>query len=76
MKPSIFPFFAFASFFFGYALDVTKWQYHITTPRTERPKMTRNRVMTGRPSASTDRSAAGVRIGASHEKLILGRFRG
>lgn len=27
--------------------------------------------MTGRPSASTERSAAGVRIGASHEKLIL-----
>ena len=33
--------------------------------------MTRNSVMTGRPSASTERSAAGVRIGASHEKLIL-----
>lgn len=69
IKPSIFPF--FASFFFGYILDVTKWTYQMTVPRTERPKMTRNSVMTGRPSASTERRAVGVRIGASQEKLIL-----
>lgn len=76
MKPSSFPFFAFGSFFFGYILDVTKWTYHIRTPNMERPKMTRNSVMTGRPSACTERSAAGVRIGASHSKAILYVFAG
>ena len=67
MKPRIFGF-ALGSFFFGYILDVTKWTYHITVPNIERPKMTRNSVMTGRPSACTERRAAGVRIGARKSK--------
>lgn len=74
MKPSNGPFLAFGSFFFGYILDVTKWTYHIRTPKTERPKITRKSVMTGRPSACTERRAAGVRIGASHSKAILKLF--
>jgi hypothetical protein len=71
MKPSNGPFFAFGSFFFGYILDVTKWTYHISTPKVDRPKMTRKSVMTGRPSACTERRAAGVRMGASHSKAML-----
>jgi hypothetical protein len=71
MKPRSFPFFAFGSFFFGYILEVTKWMYHIKTPNIERLKRTRKSVMTGRPSAWTERSAAGVRIGASQSKPIL-----
>jgi hypothetical protein len=71
MKPRSFPFFAFGSFFFGYIFDVTKCMYHIKVPNIERPKRTRNSVMTGRPSACTERRAAGVRIGASQSKPIL-----
>lgn len=71
MKPSIGPFFAFGSFFFGYILDVTKCTYQISVPKTDRPKMTRKRVMTGRPSFCTERRAAGVRIGASHSKAMV-----
>jgi hypothetical protein len=33
--------------------------------------MTRNNVITGRPSAWTERSAVGVRIGASHSKAMM-----
>jgi hypothetical protein len=33
--------------------------------------MTRNSAITGRPSAWTERSAVGVRIGASHWKDIV-----
>jgi hypothetical protein len=64
-------FFLFGSTFFGYAFDVSKWMYQISTPNAERPKITRNKVITGRPSAWTERSAVGVRIGASHSKAIV-----
>jgi hypothetical protein len=64
-------FFAFGSTFLGYAFDVSKWMYQQSRPNSERPKMTRNNVITGRPSACTDRSAVGVRIGASHSKAIV-----
>jgi hypothetical protein len=74
MKPRSFPFFAFGSFFFGYIFDVTKCMYHIKVPNIESPKSTRNSVMTGRPSACTERRAAGVRIGASQSKPILRMF--
>jgi hypothetical protein len=65
-------FFLFASTFFGYALEVSKCMYQISTPNIERPKRTRNKVITGRPSACTERRAVGVRIGASHSKAIVG----
>jgi hypothetical protein len=64
-------FFAFGSTFFGYALDVSKSMYQIRAPNSERPKMTMNSVITGRPSAWTERSAVGVRIGASHSKAMV-----
>jgi hypothetical protein len=64
-------FFAFGSTFFGYALDVSKSMYQIRAPNSERPKITRNKVITGRPSAWTERSAVGVRIGASHSKAMM-----
>lgn len=76
MKPSIFPFFALGSTFFGYILDVTKCVYQIRTLSAMSPAMTPNSVMTGRPSASTERRASGVRIGASHSKPILCVFGG
>jgi hypothetical protein len=74
MNPRSFPFFAFGSFFFGYIFDVTKWMYHIKVANIESPKMTTNSVMTGRPSAWTERRAAGVRIGARKSKPILRMF--
>jgi hypothetical protein len=64
-------FFAFASFFFGYAFDVSKWIYQQSRPNNERPKSTRKSVITGRPSACTERSAVGVRIGASHSNAMV-----
>jgi hypothetical protein len=71
-KPRIpFAFFLFGSTFFGYAFDVSKSTYQIRAPNKERPKMTMNSVITGRPSAWTERSAVGVRIGASHSKAIV-----
>jgi hypothetical protein len=45
--------------------------YQIRAPNNKRPKMTRNKVITGRPSAWTERSAVGVRIGASHSKAMV-----
>jgi hypothetical protein len=74
MKPRSFPFFAFGSFLFGYIFEVTKWMYHIKVPNIERPKRTMKSVMTGRPSAWTERRAAGVRIGARKSKPILRVF--
>lgn len=72
MKPRRPPaFFLFGSTFLGYAFDVSKWMYQIRRPNMERPKMTRNNVMTGRASACTERSAVGVRIGASHSKAMM-----
>lgn len=70
------PFFALGSFFLGYSLDVTKSMYHIKIPNTVRPKMTRKSVMTGRPSASTERRAAGVRIGLRKPKAMVYLVRG
>jgi hypothetical protein len=64
-------FFALGSTFFGYALDVSKSMYQIRAPNSKRPKMTRKSVITGRPSAWTERSAVGVRIGASHSKAMV-----
>jgi hypothetical protein len=71
MNPSRGFFFAFGSFFFGYIFDVTKWTYQIRVPNIERPKMTTNKVITGRPSAWTDRNAAGVRMGARKSKPAM-----
>ena len=72
MKPRRPPaFFLFGSTILGYAFDVSKWMYQIRRPNMERPKMTRNNVMTGRASACTERSAVGVRIGASHSKAMM-----
>lgn len=64
-------FLAFGSTFLGYAFDVSKLMYQQSRPKSERPKMTRKSVITGRPSACTDRSAVGVRIGASHSNAMV-----
>ena len=64
-------FFALGSTFFGYALEVSKLMYQQSRLNNMRAKMTRNSVITGRPSAWTERSAVGVRIGASHSNAIV-----